>query len=456
LEYVPVDERQALANLRGELGLSRNSEAIRNLWAENAAILLRHFPLWAVTALSVPSRIPLQPAMFDHVVIDEATTCDIAAALPLLARARHATIVGDPMQTGLVGDIAAGRERAILEKEGLWLGGIGRFAFSQTSLFHLAQSTDAARRHMLRDHFRCQGEIADFISELFYGRRLAVLTDEAKLRPPPGTKPGLHWTPVTGPLQSAGQGCTSDAEASAIADHLHKLLEIENYQGTVGVVTPFKRQAELVRRYAEQRLAHTTIERADLRVATGHAFQGDARDVILISPCYAQDMPQGARWFLRQGASLFNVAVSRARAVCHVFGDLDACERSDIRHLALLARRIKSPPVRAGSGEQKPFESPWEERLYDALRARGIQTVPQYRIAGRRLDLAFVDGERKFDIEVDGDAYHRDPDGFRKVSDIWRDHQLQGLGWRVIRFWVYELKKDMEACVERVATEIGR
>lgn len=456
LEYVPVEERQALANLRGELGLSRDAELVRNLWAENAAILLRHFPLWAVTALSVPSRIPLQPGMFDHVVIDEATTCDIAAALPLLARARRATIVGDPMQTGLVGDIDAGRERAILEKEGLWLPGVGRFSFSQTSLFHLAQSTASARRHMLRDHFRCHSEIADFISEQFYGRRLAVLTDEARLRPPPGATAGLHWTPVVGALQSAGQGCASDVEASAIARHLHELLEDRNYRGTVGVVTPFKRQAELIRRYAEQRLSHVTIERADLRVATGHAFQGDARDVILISPCYGQDMPQGARWFLGQGASLFNVAVSRARAVCHIFGDLDACERSDIPHLARLARRIKSPPFRAKSDGQQPFESPWEESLYNALLARGIQTEPQYRIAGRRLDLAYVDGERKFDIEVDGDAYHRDPDGFRKVSDLWRDHQLQSLGWRVIRFWVYELKKNMEACVERVASEISR
>lgn len=457
LEYVPTSERQALANLRGELGLSRNAEAIRTLWAENAGILLRHFPLWAVTALSVPSRIPLQPAMFDYVVIDEATTCDIAAAIPLLARARHATIVGDPMQTGLVGDVDAGRERLILEKANLWIGGIGRFSFSQTSLFHLAQSAEAAKRHMLRDHFRCQSEIADFISESFYGRRLAVLTDEAKLRPPPGTKPGLHWTAVAGPIQAAGQGCISDAEASAIATHLHKLLEIDGYQGTVGVVTPFKRQAELIRRYAEQQLAYATIDRADLRVATGHAFQGDARDLILISPCYGQDMPQGARWFLQQGAALFNVAVSRARAVCHIFGDIDACERSDIRHLAQLARRIKSPPVHStNTTSKKLFESPWEERLHEALRARGIVTEPQYRIAGRRLDLAFIDGDCKLDIEVDGDAYHRDPDGFRKVSDLWRDHQLQSLNWRVIRFWVYELKKDMEACVERVANEIRR
>jgi very-short-patch-repair endonuclease len=36
------------------------------------------------------------------------------------------------------------------------------------------------------------------------------------------------------------------------------------------------------------------------------------------------------------------------------------------------------------------------------------------------------------------------------MDDIWRDHQLRGLGWEVIRFWVYELREGMDGCVERV------
>ena len=63
-------------------------------------------------------------------------------------------------------------------------------------------------------------------------------------------------------------------------------------------------------------------------------------------------------------------------------------------------------------------------------------------------------GERRLDIEVDGDRYHRDPDGLRKPSDLWRDHQIRGLGRRVLRFWVYELREGMETYIDRIVAEL--
>ena len=36
--------------------------------------------------------------LFDLVVIDEASQCDIASVVPLLARGRRAVLAGDPMQ----------------------------------------------------------------------------------------------------------------------------------------------------------------------------------------------------------------------------------------------------------------------------------------------------------------------------------------------------------------------
>ena len=56
------------------------------------------FSCWAVTSLSARGRIPLEPGYFDLVVIDEASQCDIASALPLLYRAKRSVVIGDPMQ----------------------------------------------------------------------------------------------------------------------------------------------------------------------------------------------------------------------------------------------------------------------------------------------------------------------------------------------------------------------
>lgn len=449
------EDLERLVDLRGNLGLTNSIEDLRSLWRDNAELVLRRFPLWACSTLAVSSRIPLVPGLFDYLVIDEATTSDIASALPLFARAKHAIVVGDRQQTGMISDLHPAREAELRQHAGLNHTELGRFTYSQISLFDLVWSRPAAHRHMLRDHFRCHSEIAAYCSETFYDGRLFVRTVDSDLRPPKGQRPGLHWTNVTGPIERAGNGCRSHAEAAALVEHLVTLVEDGGYDGTVGVVTPFNRQSELLVHMIEQRLPRDVIDKVQLRVGTSHAFQGDARDVVLVSLCYGRDMPRNGDWFLRNSRELMNVAISRARAVCHVFGDRQAARASDIRHIARLAANINAEGPPEGDPREL-FESPWEERLYDALYTAGLKPLPQYRLGGRRLDLALLEGEVRLDVEVDGDTYHRDPDGFRKVSDIWRDHVVTSLGWRVRRFWVYELKENMEKCVELVLKDLGR
>ena len=97
------------------------------------------------------------------------------------------------------------------------------------------------------------------------------------------------------------------------------------------------------------------------------------------------------------------------------------------------------------------FDSEWERQVYYALKKRGLDPIPQYEVAGRRLDFAlFGLGDIKIDVEVDGRRWHTDIDGNRKVSDIWRNRQLEALGWKVMRFWVDELDKDMERCIDLI------
>lgn len=452
IECAPED-RHALTALRGDLALARDGGAAgaaraRELWSAQRALILGQMPLWAVSNLGAASRIPLVPGLFDYVVLDEASQCDIASALPLLARARQAIVIGDPAQLTHIAQVRPEWEAETLRNAGLMMPGIGSYLFSTNSLFHFAAAA-AGDHHLLRDHFRCHEDIADYISATFYGDRLRKFTDPRSLRAPTGQAAGFHWTPAPGPIQPARTGCFAPAEIEAIVHELQWLLGEGGFTGSVGVVTPFREQANRLRDRIEQVLPAEAITRARLEVHTAHGFQGDARDVMLFSLCVGPDMPAGARAFLRETGNLVNVAVSRARAVCHVFGDLEHAARCGIRHIeALLARRSRPAAGRAG------FESPWEEKLWRALAARGVETIPQYPIAGRRLDLALLTDTVRLDIEVDGDRFHRDPDGRRKAADLWRDHQLQALGWQVVRFWVYELRENMDGCVERILAHI--
>jgi len=130
----------------------------------------------------------------------------------------------------------------------------------------------------------------------------------------------------------------------------------------------------------------------------------------------------------------------------HIVGNRDFCLNSNINHV----RRLAEHAVQERTADRDPFDSPWEKKLFDALKKTSIETVPQHPLAGYRLDLAIPD--KKIDIEVDGKKYHLDEFGKRKSSDIWRDMTVENLGWTVLRFWVHELNEDMDACVDQIRT----
>ncbi|WP_225994960.1 AAA domain-containing protein [Streptomyces arboris] len=78
---------------------------------------------WAVTSLSA-RRFPLGAALFDLVVVDEASQCAIPHVLPLLFRARRALVIGDPMQLTHITKTSPHREALIRRGKGLrsdWL-----------------------------------------------------------------------------------------------------------------------------------------------------------------------------------------------------------------------------------------------------------------------------------------------------------------------------------------------
>lgn len=456
LDSVTAEARQTLTDLVGDSSLMGSGI----LAAPARDLILKHFPLWAVTTLAAGSRIPAEAGMFDYVIFDEAAQTDIGSAVPLLFRARAAVIVGDPMQLAMISNLDPREERDLLQRHDLLREGIGRYAQGRTTLFDLASAYAGDARFILTEHYRCHPQIAAYFNEAFYGRRLAALTDVSRLRVPRGFRPGLHWTNVFGSIVSRTGGATgsasSEAEARAIVEHLKALID-QGFEGTIGVVTFFDYQARTINELAARQIGAAKLSKHAVKVFTANKFQGDERDVMLLSLCLGPTMPAGARSFIQKERRLLNVAVSRARAVCHVFGDLSFAGSCGIPHVELLARKVRLVEARTEGDGGDRFDSPWERKLHDALVRRGLSPIAQHPVGGRFLDLALVDEMRsppvRIDIEVDGVTFHTDADGNRLATDLWRDHQLRGLGWRVLRFWVYELRDDMEKCLERIEAE---
>lgn len=425
----------------------------RDLTAEIARDVVAHRPLWLVSALGGPARIPLTEGLFDLAVFDEASQCDIGSALPILARARRAVIVGDDRQLAFISAIGLAQDRNLMLANGVPLAGTGRFAQGRSSLFDLARRTPGVAQVMLRNQYRSAPAIVEWLNREFYAGGLRPAVDPAALTPPPELRPGIAWTHVPGPAGVSARGANvNENEIRAVLAELKRLLCAQQYDGSVGVITPFRAQVLALEEALRAALPAEAWRKAELRVGTVDSFQGQERDLILFSPVVHAGAAHSAVSFLQRDWRRLNVAISRARVVAHVLGDLDFARSGRITTLQRLAAQATAPVPQPAEGM---FDSEIERIVYHALRARGLDPQPQYEIAGRRLDFALFAPGVKLDLELDGRPWHQTIDGNRKVGDLWRDAQLRALGWKVRRFWVDELKRDMERCLDTVERDLA-
>ena len=445
--------RERLRQREREIEFSPRRASVRDLSAEDARLILRHRPVWAVTALAVPARLPLVPGLFDYVIFDEASQCDIASALPLMARAKRAVIVGDPMQLTFVPRLGVAQEHALMDAAGLPAAGRALIAQSRNSLYDFHRNWHPNTSiHLLRDQFRSAPGIVDYVSRAFYGGRLIPRCTDEQFRLPKGYRPGLEWLHVAGTTRRNDEGNINEAEAEAILAQLQDLAQKSSFEGSVGVIAPFNAQVNLIRGLVERHLGVEITRRMELKIGTVDAWQGGEADVIFFSLVATADAPPGAIGFLERDRRRFNVGVSRARALTMLVGNREWARNSGIAHLEELVRHIEAPPNTSPRG----FGSPWEKRLFDAMCARGLDPKPQYRVGRRFLDFALFAGDVKLDVEVDGRLWHAGAGGRRKTADRLRDRELMARGWKVRRFWVWELQENMKGCVDVIEQELGR
>ena len=456
-----MNEYVTAMRLIGDVDLSDYPD-IRRKFNHLQQKMTAFLPCWAVTSLSVKGRVPFQPGIFDLVVIDEASQCDIASVLPMLYRAKRAVIIGDPKQLSHISTISKAQDLSLLQKYNVDMG----WAYSANSLYAMASSlSDPSQTIQLRDHHRSFGDIIEFSNAEFYDSKLRVATNYSRLKCPNNVSPGIRWVDTIGQtVRPPSGGAYNDSEVKAIIEEIKRLVIGNGYDGSVGVVTPFRTQAERIRKAIESDpKLKNTLSKNDFLVDTVHKFQGDERDLMFFSPVISQGTSQGALSFLKNTGNLFNVAITRARAVLVVVGDSGYCSKCGIPYmehfvdhinrikLQPATHRLQYPSDRLYPKVSNPEQvSDWERLFYTALFDQGIRTIPQYPVDKYKLDFAILDGERMLDIEIDGEMYHKDWNGELSYRDQLRNQRLFELGWDVKRFWVYQIRDDLQSCINQI------
>lgn len=420
-------------------------------------------PICAVTSLSVRRRVPFVPGMYDLLIIDEASQCDIPSILPLLYRCKSAVIIGDPKQLSHITGLTNQQDNNLLNKYEVG----HEFSFNATPLYDYAAAIcDQDNIIQLKDHHRCHGDIIEFSNNEFYNGKLRIATNYNRLKS--DAKLGVRWVNVHGKTYRPHAGSAyNDAEVNAIVGELKQLVA-NNYRGSIGVVTPFKAQADRISRAleAESDLYNTLLAVNKFMADTVHKFQGDERDLMFFSTVISSGAPNGCINFLKSTGNLFNVAITRAKSSLVVVGNQDYCKECGVSYLehfveyVMKHEKISTPEVDANYDYGPEFPeldgyimqtvSDWEKVLYRALYSAGIKTQPQYSIDNYRLDLALFYNGKCLDIEIDGERYHRSWNGELCYRDQLRNQRMFELGWDVQRFWVYEIRDRLPWCIELV------
>ena len=386
-------------------------------------------PVWIMPLNRVVQNFNPRDNHFDVVIIDEASQADIKA-LTALYMGEQVVVVGDHEQ---VTPLAVGQNIDDIERiidEHLQGIPLAKMFDGKLSIYTLAQ-TAYGTPVCLQEHFRCVAPIIQFSNNLSYQGKIKPLRDDSEVqRIPPTVAYAVKASSV--------KGHRNEEEAQTIVSLLMAMTEQSAYKdASFGVISMAKDEQALyidmlLRRY----LTATEYARREILCGNAAQFQGDERDVILLSmvdtsegplPLHSEDGNDSMY------KKRFNVAASRARDqmwVVHSLNPHTDLKDGDIRkRLILHAENPKAFALELAEQEQR-VESEFEKQVLHRLMQAGYRVVPQWRVGAYRIDLVVEGGGKRLAVECDGDRWHPIE---KLAEDMARQAILERLGWRFER-----------------------
>ena len=361
--------------------------------------LFRVFPLWLTNLADIHRTLPLQPELFDLAIIDEATQCDIAACLPVLQRARRVVVTGDPKQLRHLSFLPVAQQRTLQEQYDLKEEEL--FDYRSLSILDIVDHRLGSQEGVcfLDEHFRSLPEIIRFSNREFYHNRLRIM----KEFPRPEDHAPLKLISCDGRQRPDG---ANEIEGERLFGDLLRLVEREgglpeDRVSSIGILSPFRVQADYLAKRLESEIGYKTIERHDIMVGTSYTFQGEERDVLFISLAVdASAHHARLRYLNREDA--FNVSITRGAKEQRVYASVHP---HDLSEGTLLRRYLDhfnegEPDERAFSSKGKSEHSGFLRDVAAALEERGYRIYPHWHVAGLVLDLMVQRDDRCCGVDL--------------------------------------------------------
>lgn len=473
---------RGLTRLRKSVRGSNTS--LRDLYRKGFDEIHKLFPVLLTNPDTACALWPLEPEIYDLVIMDEASQMYTSDALPILFRAKRAVVSGDEHQmppsdfftsaskaTVTTSDEeeeddddipVADRDRQIPAE--------GEYCILNAAVHTVRDGSPASRK--LRVHYRSDfPELIAFSNHAFYGGSLIV--PRGNPEPFPFCPTPIVFKKVDGEFDRG----ENVKEATLVVETIEQILSVVECP-SIGVVTFNVKQRDLINALLADKadfdpeFRKSLLELRQKRNAEGEDdslfvrsvehVQGDERDLIIFSTTYDSN---GTRSFgpltsKHKGRRRLNVAVTRAKRGIIIVSSLnvdwistekdrDLSENYFLWKYLSYARAVSNhDPSEAKSilsslsdsqkrTTRERAESPFEEDVANFLRESGYWVDHQVGEGGFRIDLGVKrnqDDERYIcGLECDGRQFHSD--WTARMNDVWRQEVLEAKGWKIVRVW---------------------
>ncbi len=248
---------------------------------------LEEYPIVLSTTYSAKSCIS-NDFVFDYIIMDEASQVDIKTGALALSCALNVVIVGDDMQLPNV--VSAEEEKALNAIKETYNVDERYNAVTHSFLRSCAEVLKDAPSTLLREHYRCHPKIIQFCNHRFYGGELIAMTKDS------GEKDVLQVIRTV-----KGNHAREHFNQREIDVIVQEIMPLCEDKGSVGIITPYRTQAEAINRVLGKDIASTV-----------HKYQGRECDTIIMS--MVDNLPTS----FSDDKNLLNVAISRAKSQLYI------------------------------------------------------------------------------------------------------------------------------------------
>lgn len=418
---------------------------------DNFKTILGLVPVWIMELEDASRLIPLESAIFDYVIFDESSQCNLAYALPSMYRANSAVFFGDSEQM---------RDTTVRFKTNRAFEELAS-RYKIPSDLNIKPSQEAVQSildmahlrgflsKVLQYHYRSPRELIGFSNRHFYepkGKGLISLNTNYLTYKDKNRIMVIHQVNVSWNKEFSDGINVSEAEK--VLEIVRSLKNDERYRGkSIGILSFFNSQAAYIRKMLE---AAGYTENEDVKVSVVEGIQGDEKDVVIYSFVISAS-DQKNRYISLTGeggeinrdiaAGRVNVAFSRARQQVHCVTSMPIDKYPEGIWIDKFLKHVeKHGEIDFFATELKPFDSYFEDEFYHI--AHNSLQNPQYIIrnqvksCGFRIDFVISNPRngKKVAVECDGPMHFKDEIdqecGIYIESDEERQRILEDAGYR--------------------------